>query len=80
MTEPSLLVISGTAFIAVILLLGMLAGMIHVLTALFPERSEGKDEALFAAINSAAGEAYPGMRVSRIEEVRGGRPPRERGR
>jgi hypothetical protein len=69
MTEPNLLVISASAFIAVIVLLSLLAGIIRLLTILFPA-DEGSDAALFAAISTAAAHAYPGTRISRIEETR----------
>jgi hypothetical protein len=69
MTEPNLLVISASAFIAVIALLSFLAGIIRVLTTLFPA-DEGTDAATFAAISAAAARAYPGTRVTKIEETR----------
>ncbi len=70
MTEPSLLIICITALFAVILLLALLAGVIRGLMALFPEKGEGPDAALLAAINSAAAFAFPDAKVTRIEEIR----------
>ncbi len=69
MTEPNLLVISASAFVAVLLLLSLLAGIIRLLTTIFPA-DEGTDAALFAAIAAAAGRAYPGTTATRIEEKR----------
>jgi hypothetical protein len=69
MTEPDLFVISVTAFLAVLVLLSVLAGIIRVLTALFPEPAAGPDDALIAAVHTAAARAHPGMRVTNIEET-----------
>jgi hypothetical protein len=70
MNEPNLLVISIFAFIAVFTLLGVLAALMHILTVIFPERSDDSDPALLSAIMSAASAAYPGMRVTHVEEIR----------
>ncbi len=71
MAEPNLLLVCITAFIAVILLLALLAGAIRALTVIFPEKTaEGPDAALLAAIHSAAAVAFPGRKVTRIEEIR----------
>jgi len=71
MTEPSLLVASLTAFIAVALLLSLLAGVIRLLTAVFPERETHLDDgALIAAIHATAARAHPRSRITRIEEIR----------
>jgi hypothetical protein len=71
MTEPNLLLVCVTAFFAVVLLLGLLAGVIRLLTAVFPERvPEDTGAAVVAAIHSAVARAYPSARVTRIEEIR----------
>jgi hypothetical protein len=71
MTEPNLLVICLTAFAAVVVILGLLAGTIHLLGVVFPERGdEETDGALLAAVSATARHAYPGMRITRIEEIR----------
>jgi hypothetical protein len=70
MNEPSLLIVSLTAFLAVIVLLAVLAGAIRVLMALFPEKPQGGDDAMLAAIHAAAALRHPGMRITRIEELR----------
>jgi hypothetical protein len=68
MTQPDLWVICVFAFIAVFLLLSMLAVVMHVLTAAFPAAAKESDTAVVAAISSAAALAYPGMRVTNLEE------------
>jgi hypothetical protein len=71
MNEPNLLVLSAMAFLAVFLLLSLLAFLMYLLTILFPERSdEGPDPALLAAVSSAAAAAFPGMKVTHIQETR----------
>ena len=66
-TEPNLFVICAAAFVAVLSLLSLLAGMIRVLTALFPP-PEVQDSALVAAIAAAATRAHPGTRITNIQE------------
>jgi hypothetical protein len=75
MTEPDLLTVSASAFVAVLALLALLAGMIRLLTAVFPGEAfpgEGDrtDAAVLAAIAAAAAHARPGHRITRVEEIR----------
>jgi hypothetical protein len=71
-SEPSLLVVCFAAFIAVLILLSALAGVIRLLTVVFPGQSgEGNIEpALLAAIHSAVSAAYPQTRVTAVKEVK----------
>jgi hypothetical protein len=69
MAEPNLLIICAAAFIAVIVLLSVLAATIRILTTLFPVPDD-TDAALVAAIAAAHAGAYPGTRITRIEEHR----------
>ena len=66
--HTELLVVCATAFLAVIVLLTVLAGAIHLITRLFPQPRSGVDPALVAAIGSAVAATVPGARVTRIEE------------
>jgi hypothetical protein len=75
--DPDLLLISVFAFVAVFVLLSVLAGIMRLLTALFPGEpgaggggAGGVEDAIIAAITTAARAAYPGMRVTGIEETR----------
>ena len=70
MTEPSLLVVCAAAFAAVLFILSLLAGLIRVLTALFPHVEEASDTAVLAAITSAVAQTYPGTRITNIQEHR----------
>jgi hypothetical protein len=70
MTEPDLLSISIVAFVAVFSLLSVLAIVMRLLTTIFPGETDRGDAAVYAAISSAASRAFPGTRVTRIEENR----------
>jgi hypothetical protein len=73
--DPNLLLISVFAFVAVFVLLSVLAGIMRLLTALFPgdpydDAGGGVDAAIVAAVTAAARAAYPGMQVTGMEETR----------
>ena len=68
MADASILGMCATAFAAVFLLLGFLAGVIRLITTALPGRSEQGDPAVAGAIASAVTALYPGARVTRIEE------------
>jgi energy-converting hydrogenase Eha subunit F len=70
MNGPSLLVVCFAALTAVVVLLGLLAGVIRLLSVLFPAPAPDDEAALIAAIHTAAAFAHPDTRVTRIEEIR----------
>ncbi len=70
MNPPDLLVVCLTAFVAVFTLLGFLAVVMRLLMAAFPARSGGIDSATVAALTAAAAYAFPGTKVTRVEEIR----------
>ena len=71
MNEPSLLIICGAAFVAVMSLLATLAGVITLLMRLFPGKTDNDfDAGVLAAIHSAVAAAYPATKITGIEEVR----------
>lgn len=70
MNEPDLLVICAAAFVAVFLLLSLLAVVMRVLTAVYPEKPTGIDGATLAAVSAAVSAAYPGMRITNVEETK----------
>jgi TRAP-type C4-dicarboxylate transport system permease small subunit len=60
-----------SALLAVFVLLTILAIIMRVLIAVFPETLEKlakSDAALLAAVTTAAASLYPGMSVTRVEE------------
>ena len=72
MNPQNLLVICTSAFVAVFLLLTFLAVVMRLLIAAFPQKVEvgGIDHATIAAVTAAAMFAFPGTRVTKVEETR----------
>lgn len=70
MNEPSLMIVCAAAFAAVLSVLALLAGLIRVLTLIFPHVEEEQDAAVLAAVTAAAAQAYPGARITNIQERR----------
>ena len=68
MESASLLLVCVSAFIAVFILLSALALVMRALMALFPEPGSEDDSAQLAAIAVATSAAYPGMKVTSVEE------------
>ena len=66
--ETNLLTICGTAFLAVFVLLIILAVVIRLITVVFPLPDKSDEATLAAAISTAVATIYPGARVTRIEE------------
>lgn len=64
----SLPIACGIAFLAVFLLLSLLAGLMQLITLIFPERRPSTDPVLVAAITSSVAQLIPGARVTKIEE------------
>ena len=56
------------ALISVFILLGSLALIMKLITAVFPGRAASMDPVLVAAISTTVASIYPGARVTRIEE------------
>lgn len=57
------------SFLAVFVLLSILAILIRLVTALFPARQGGIDAAVISAIHTAVAVKIPGARVTHIEEI-----------
>ena len=70
MGSLDLLLICTSAFIAVFVLLLALALVMRGLMAVFPVRAALTDTAMLAAVAAAVSVAYPGARISKIEETR----------
>jgi hypothetical protein len=70
MNPPDLLVICLSAFVAVFLLLSFLAVVMRGLIAVYPEKVGGIDHATIAAVTAAAAYAFPGTKVTRVEEIK----------
>ena len=69
--DVDLLTICLSAFVAVFLLLSALAVVMRVLIVVFPQRvADDSDAAVLAAVTSAVTAAYPGTKVTKVEEIR----------
>jgi len=68
MEVSNLLFICVSAFIAVFLILSLIAVVMRIINILFPEGDIGSDTALFAAITSTIYKFYPGTKITKIEE------------
>ena len=72
MNEPNLVSLSLSAFLAVLLLLSLLALAIRALALLFRDRTTEIDAALVAALQATVHQQLPGYRITRVEETRAG--------
>ncbi len=70
MDPPDLLTICITAFIAVFILLALLAGVMRLITSLFPLVRELVSTVHVAAITTTVQALFPGAKVTQIEEVK----------
>lgn len=68
MPSQDLLTISSIAFAGVLLLLAVLAGIIRLITLVFPSQEAENDSAIVAAVTSTYSVLFPGSRVSKMEE------------
>jgi len=69
MDEPNLMMVCLNAFMAVMVLLSLLAFTMRLLIMLFPEKKTASDTTVTSAINLAVQQVIPGARVTRIEEI-----------
>ncbi len=69
MASYELLIVCCTAFIAVFVLLSLMAVVMRLLVKLFPAKDAGHDAALVAAVAVTFKSQYPGARITRMEEV-----------
>jgi hypothetical protein len=65
-----LLITCVVAFVAVFVLLALLAFVMRVLVAAFPQPRSETDAAVIAAVTSVVTTLYPGTQVTNVEEVR----------
>ena len=66
----NLLAVSFTAFIAVFLLLGVLALVMNLITSIFPQVRRAIAKEHLAAITTTLYTIIPGSKVTRIEEIK----------
>ncbi len=69
MGSPELLIICISAFIAVFILLTVLAVVMRLIILIFPQKIDTTDSAMIAAVAAAATSLYPGTKIKSIEEI-----------
>jgi hypothetical protein len=69
MGSPDVLLVCVSAFVAVFLLLSVLALVMRTLIAVFPGHLKSTDAAVLAAIGAAVAAAHPGTKITRIQET-----------
>jgi hypothetical protein len=69
MGSSDLFVICSLSFLAVFIVLTILALIMHLITNFFPYR-DASDTALFAAISASMAKFYPGRKIAKIEEIK----------
>ena len=70
MDSLELLFICISAFIAVFVLLAILALVMRVIMVLFPQRAQVADAVVYAAVASAVTALYPGTKISKVEVLK----------
>jgi hypothetical protein len=70
MGSSDLVYICISAFLAVFVLLSVLAVVMRIILVLFPEKESGTDAVVVAAITSTVSAIYPGTRITKIEETK----------
>jgi len=68
MGEENLAVLCITAFVAVFVLLALLAGVMELIMKIFPQKLARTDAPFIAVITSTYNALIPGAKVTRIEE------------
>ena len=70
MGSQDLLLICTSAFVMVFLLLTILALVMRIITAIFPEKISKTDEIILAAMATVVSTVYPGTKITKVEEIK----------
>ena len=70
MERDDLFMVCMTSFFAVFLLLAFLAVVMRILTKVLPEKVATIDAAVLAAITTAASTLYPGIKITKLKEIK----------
>ncbi len=69
MASIELVYVCISALIGVFTVLGVLAGVMKIITSVFPQAASTTDAAMIAAVTSVVTMMYPQTRVTNIEEI-----------
>ena len=70
MPSLDLLLICISAIVVVFLLLTLLALVMRLIMAVFPEKVVAADSAYLAAIATVMSALYPGTKITKVEEIK----------
>jgi len=70
MGSLNLMVVCTSAFVAVFLLLSVLALVMKLIIVVFPQRMAGTDTAVVAALATVVSSVYPNTNITKIEEIK----------
>jgi len=70
MNSPDLFSVCIAAFVGVFILLAILAALMRLILAIFPQTAGKLDAAVLAAITMTAQVHYPGTKVTKVEEIK----------
>ena len=70
MGQTELLLICVSAFIAVFILLSILALVMKLIIVVFPMKAGQSDAVLLAAVATVVSSIYPGTTLTKIEEIK----------
>jgi len=70
MGSLNLMVVCASAFVAVFLLLSVLALVMKLIIVVFPQRMAGTDTAVVAALATVVSSVYPNTNITKIEEIK----------
>ena len=70
MGQVDLLIICISAFIAVFILLAILALVMKLIIVVFPMKAGRSDAVMLAAVATAVSTIYPGTKLTNIEEIK----------
>ena len=68
MGSNELLFVCGAAFLWVFTILVVLALLMRLIIVFFPEKKSSTDSAVIAAVAAALHSAFPGTKITKIEE------------
>jgi len=70
MQPPELVYVCISAFLAVFILLAVLAVIMRLIQVAWPARSGDGDAAVIAAVTSVMQNLYPGTKITKVEEIK----------
>jgi hypothetical protein len=70
MGGSELLIICGSAFLTVFIILSLLALGMRLIILSFPYKGDSSDSAVYAAVTTVVSNMFPGSKISKIEEIK----------